>query len=784
MFQMRVVVRWLAVFLLSTTAFAGVSTAIAKPLVIQLKWLHQFQSAGLYAALEKGYFAEEGLDVILRERDPSKNMVAEVLDGAADYGVADSILLMHYAAGEPVVLVAAFFQHSAGAIMTMGDSGLVSPADLASKRVAFYDNDSDGIDVLAMLAAQKVLERGLIRVPWAERLDRLAARQIDAVAIYLTNEPFTMAERGHRVNLITPRHFGIDLYGDMLFTSQQEAQENPMRVEALRRAVIRGWHYALDHKEEMVDLILQRYNTQNKSREALMNEARAIEVLIDRYTSPLGEINPQRVDFLYKKLRDLSLVKGAGEQPLALVFQSQLESSNLMLTPEERNFLADLKAVRYAIDDNGWPPFEFLGPQGQVQGIASDYLDIIGQRLGIEFQRVSVVSWQAALKKMQAGDVDILPTAVVTPDRTRYMGFTNRYVTSPMVMITRDTADFISSVSQLEGRRVGVVEGYASEELFTQFHPDVSLSRYASTRDGLRRLATGEIDVFVENLAAAIHVIKTYGLANLKISGQTPYTFDLTMGVRTDWPLLTSAINKVLGGMTVQEHTAIYDSWVDLPMGEPFPWRRVLPWVGAAALVLLILLAYTIRMKVMNRRIQQTNGSLLKAEQALRETNARLLEASIRDKLTGTFNRHHLDAVLSKEFERYQRYHWPFSIVMFDLDHFKRANDQFGHQAGDEVLRKFTQVVLQTVRQSDTFGRWGGEEFLLICPETKAEEAYAVAEKVRLAIESASLFDGLHQTVSAGVKESSGCRTLDEQISGADDKLYEAKSTGRNRVMV
>ncbi|MFA5597761.1 MAG: transporter substrate-binding domain-containing protein [Pusillimonas sp.] len=776
--------RGLTVWVVMALLFAVVSSAHARPLVIQLKWLHQFQSAGLYAALEKGYFADEGLDVVLRERDPSRNMVTEVLDGAADYGVADSILLMHYASGEPVVLVAAFLQHSAGAIMTMGNSGLVAPADLVGRRVAFYDNDSDGIDVLAMLASQKVLDQGLVRVPWAERMERLASGQIDGVAIYLTNEPFVMAERGHKVNLITPRHFGIDLYGDMLFTSQAEALANPQRVEAMRRAVVRGWHYALDHKEEIVDLILQKYNTQNKSRDALLNEARALEVLIDRYTTPLGEINPQRVNFLYARLRDLKLVHGAGSQPLALVFQSQPRTTTLDLTAQERRFLADIKTVRYAIDEAGWPPFEFLGADGRAQGMASDYLDLIAQRLGITFERVSIADWQAALDAVQARAVDLLPSAAETPDRKRYMGFTNHYVTSPMVIVSRGDVDFIPTIAQLVGLRVGVVKGYASDELLTRFHPDVALVRYGSTLEGLRHLAAGEVDVFVDNLAASIHIIKTHGLANLKISGQTPYDFDLTMGIRNDWPLLISAVNKVLASMTVQEHNAIYDKWVDLPVASPFPWARVLPWLTALILTVGVLLAYSVRMKVMNRRIQHTNDSLRQAQQALRDKNAQLLEASIRDKLTGTFNRHHLDAILGKEFERYQRYHCPFSIVMFDLDHFKRANDQFGHQAGDEVLRQFCTIVLQTIRHSDTFGRWGGEEFLLICPETSAQQALVVADKVRQAVETATLYPGLRQTVSGGVKESTGCRSLDEQISAADNKLYEAKQAGRNRIMV
>lgn len=777
------VARWLAAFLFFVLASASIAQANAQPIVIQLKWLHQFQSAGIYAALEQGYFAEEGLDVVLRERDPAKNIVSEVLDGPADYGVADSILLMHHAAGDPVVLVAAFLQHSAGALMTMTSSGLTAPADLIGKRVAFYDNDSDGIDVLALLAEQRVLNKGLIRVAWDERLRRLAAGEIDAVAVYLTNEPYVMNERGYQVNLISPRHFGIDLYGDMLFTSRAEAEGNPERVEAVRRAVIRGWHYALDHKEEMVELIYRRYNTQNKSREALMNEARGIETLIDRYTTPLGQINPKRVAFLYDKLRSLDLVSAHGSAPLGLVFKAGSGLDNLDLTTEERQFVASLQAVRFAVDEAGWPPFEFYGAQGQLQGIVSDYLEVLSKRLGVRFERISTSSWSEVLEGVKARTIDMLPSAASTPDRRNYMGFTDTYLTSPMVIVTRDNVDYISSLSQLEGQRVGVVGGYASDETLSRYYPGLTLTRYPSSLDGLRRLAAGEVDAFVDNLAASIHIIKMQGLANLKISGQTPYTFDLAMGVRSDWPLLRNAIDKVLAGMTPQEHTAIYDRWVKLSVSSPFPWGRILPWAGALTLAVLIMLVYSMRMRVLNRRIRLTNASLLEAEQALREKNQQLQEASVRDKLTGVFNRYHLDAMLFKEFERYQRYHRPFSIVMFDLDHFKQVNDKFGHQAGDEVLRRFCEIVLKNIRQSDTFGRWGGEEFMLICPDTVAKDAFIVADKVRAALAGATLYDGLVQTVSGGIRDSVGCGSIDQQISGADNNLYQAKSAGRNRIV-
>jgi polar amino acid transport system substrate-binding protein len=171
---------------------------------LQLKWLHQFQFAGYYAALEKGFFREEGLNVILAERDLTQNAVDQVLSGQAQYGVADSALFLHHANQAPIVLVAAIMQHSANAVMTRADSGIKTPRQLTGKRLAFYENDSDGIDILAMLAEQGVMKSGLTRMTWDERIAGLINGDIDAISIYVTNEPYVLREMGHEVNIINP----------------------------------------------------------------------------------------------------------------------------------------------------------------------------------------------------------------------------------------------------------------------------------------------------------------------------------------------------------------------------------------------------------------------------------------------------------------------------------------------------------------------------------------------------------------------------------------------------
>lgn len=464
---------------------------------------------------------------------------------------------------------------------------------------------------------------------------------------------------------------------------------------------------------------------------------------------------------------------GTAQQPIAL-----------QLSVEERQFLAGLGLIRVGVENVGWPPFEQFDAQGNFHGIASDYLKALEAALGVDFQIVSNLGWEAMLQAMRQHDLDLLPAAASTPDRRVYIDFTAPYVRSPMIVVTRDDVDFIGNLQRLQGKSVGVVAGYASDELFTRHHATLDAKRYTSTIEGLKAVASGELYAFIDNLAAASHMIKIEGLANLKISGQTPYSFDLSIGVRNDWPLLRSAIDKALAAMPPEQHREIYDRWVQLTMTQQLPWRKLLPALLGALLLFAVLISYLLRLRVFNQRMQRSNLRLEQAEIELRETNRLLQELSVTDKLTGVFNRHHLDSVLSEEFERSQRYRRPLSLVLFDLDEFKLVNDRYGHQTGDTVLQCFAATAAANIRKSDVFGRWGGEEFLLICPELVANEAATVAEKIRQAMLSEKFEQGFTQRVSAGVIDNRAAADVDQLISAVDRQLYAAKLGGRDRVVV
>ncbi|MDH4129163.1 MAG: diguanylate cyclase, partial [Spirochaetota bacterium] len=157
-------------------------------------------------------------------------------------------------------------------------------------------------------------------------------------------------------------------------------------------------------------------------------------------------------------------------------------------------------------------------------------------------------------------------------------------------------------------------------------------------------------------------------------------------------------------------------------------------------------------------------------------------EMSITDHLTRCYNRFYLDSTLEVYIEKYVRYNRPFSILIIDIDHFKLVNDTFGHQAGDKVLIQFVNLIKTNIRKIDILGRWGGEEFLIICPETNLSDTVKLAEKLVKCIENGVFDNNLKITCSIGVAEYKMNEVRESVVKRADDALYIAKDSGRNKV--
>ena len=184
-------------------------------------------------------------------------------------------------------------------------------------------------------------------------------------------------------------------------------------------------------------------------------------------------------------------------------------------------------------------------------------------------------------------------------------------------------------------------------------------------------------------------------------------------------------------------------------------------------------------------RLQQERALAQRQNTELARLNRELEDLSVRDGLTGVYNRRYLDKELASEFERATRYELPLSVMMSDIDFFKRVNDTFSHATGDEVLRTLAKLFEENTRANDLVARYGGEEFAVVFPETPLQKAAEAAEKIRRTVEAypwERIHPDLKVTISAGVASGTAFENADKFLDKADKELYEAKHSGKNRV--
>jgi diguanylate cyclase (GGDEF)-like protein len=212
-------------------------------------------------------------------------------------------------------------------------------------------------------------------------------------------------------------------------------------------------------------------------------------------------------------------------------------------------------------------------------------------------------------------------------------------------------------------------------------------------------------------------------------------------------------------------------------------WYKVimLTWLA----IFVIFLGYRIIALNKQVRLQKKRETELLEINALLDVRSKQLdEKSKTDSLTGAFNREGIEETIRLGLSEWRTQKKPLSLIMIDIDHFKHINDHYGHAMGDYVLSNLTKLVKSHIRDNDLFARWGGEEFVLVCRDTKIDKAGMIAEKIRLMIADNDFDNRLHITASFGVATLNANETLEQLFGNADKALYRAKHEGRNKIII
>ncbi|WP_339462045.1 ABC transporter substrate-binding protein [Pseudomonas sp. EA_105y_Pfl2_R69] len=296
---------------------------------LQLRWLHQFQFAGYYMALEKGFYQQAGLTVEIRQGGPdSPQGLDSLLAGDVDFAISNSGLIIAHMADQPVVALAAIMQSSPSVWIVRADSGIYTPQDLAGKRVMVMPLP-ESAELRIMLIREGIGLDQIQEQPTSFNPQDLVDGKTDAYNGYVSNEPFWLRQQQVAYRLIKPREYGVNFYNDVLSTRRELLQQRPEQVEAFLQASLRGWQYAMDHIEESVQLIHRRY-TPDKSLEHLRFEAEELKKLVMPELVQLGHMNPGR----WQAIAEHYVALGMAHGPIDLngfIYNRKVETDHRLL---------------------------------------------------------------------------------------------------------------------------------------------------------------------------------------------------------------------------------------------------------------------------------------------------------------------------------------------------------------------------------------------------------------------------------------------------------------------
>ncbi len=244
------------------------------------------------------------MNVIIKEAKDGEESIEQVIKGKADFGIAMSDLILHRAKGQPVVVLASIFQHSPLIILAPNASGIENIHALKGKRIGM---ETHSAELVAYLENEGIPLKEIELLPHDYSVSNVISGEVDAISAYSTDEPFMLLNQGVEYTTFSPRAGGIDFYGDTLFTSENQIKEHPERVSAFLAASLKGWQYALENSEEIIELILSKY-TQRHSREHLLFEAQNSKMLIMADVVQLGYMNPGRWHHIAQTYANLRMI--------------------------------------------------------------------------------------------------------------------------------------------------------------------------------------------------------------------------------------------------------------------------------------------------------------------------------------------------------------------------------------------------------------------------------------------------------------------------------------------
>ena len=594
------------IFLLFAT-FLFANTEQLEKVSLQLQWKHQFQFAGFYMAKEKGFYRDVGFEVELKEFEDNTDTVGDVCSGKSTFGLHFPSLILEKSQGKDIVLLSAILQSSPHVLVSLKSSGIKSIEEFKNKKIMVSSGESQNASFTSMLASADLSSNDMISIPHTFDLKDLLSRKTDIVSLFRSNELYTLDRMGVEYDIWDPKEYNLDFYDVILFTSNANLNKSPEAVKSFRDASLKGWKYAFEHIDETINLILQKYNTQNKTKEALIYEATVLKELAYVDKIKLGNIDKNKIQRIYDIYNIMGLTHDVLDMD-RLVFSPS--DSKSLLNRFEKEYLKNKKAITMCIDPS-WMPFESF-KEGEHIGLSADYFKLFKDALDIPVKVIKTETWLESLELAKARECDILSLVMQTPQRKEYMNFTQAYLKIPLVIATKLDIPFINDIATIGDAQVGIPKGYAFAELLKIRHPHLNIVEVKDLKDGLKKVSNGKLFGYIGTLASIGYMVQNEFVGEVKIAGKFDDSWNLGVGVRKDDRVLLGIFNKLIESIDSETSQHILNNWISIKYEKGIDYDLV--WkILALLFVVVVFGAYR------NRILKKANINLQVAKKRAEE---------------------------------------------------------------------------------------------------------------------------------------------------------------------
>lgn len=457
---------------------------------------------------------------------------------------------------------------------------------------------------------------------WNQHIEKIYNKELDIISS-ISQSP----ERAEYLNFSSPyMHFPFVFYG----RTGSDPINNISDLEGKRIGAINGWSSTEGYKKNYPQLNL--IEQENATAAILALSDGSIDVfmvpsaianyiirqnfitnleVIGKRLGPETKIN----DYLQLGVRNdwpilSGLIKKAQasltsqeKQHLLNKWQVTSSTSNINLTPEEEDWIYRNRTIRVAADPTA-APMELIDSEGKISGIAGDYLDIISEKLGIQFEWAGNNNWAEGIEMIGSGQADMFSVITETQERKKEFDFTSPYLSMTNVIFNREGDQVYGSLETLRGHRVAQVSGSAIAELLKADYPDIEIVEATSMAEALRMVSIGKAEAYIGGISAATYHISDQGLTQIIVVGETPYKNNIAMAVRKDMPILSSIMKKAIDSFTPREKTAISRNWLSLKIEQKPDYTLIRNIIIIAVVILVINLLWinNLRREVKQRK--------------------------------------------------------------------------------------------------------------------------------------------------------------------------------------